>query len=58
MASEVSAVIAEKAFDLLDAPIKRVTGPHTPVPYSRDLENLFLPNEADVIATTKKLLGE
>ncbi|NQW19021.1 MAG: alpha-ketoacid dehydrogenase subunit beta [Chloroflexi bacterium] len=57
MASEVAAVIAEKAFDSLDAPIKRVTGPHTPVPYSRDLENLFLPDEEDVIATTKKLLG-
>lgn len=57
MASEVSAVIADKAFDELDAPIKRVTGPHTPVPYSRPLELAFIPDEAAVVGTTKALLG-
>ncbi|MEX0763429.1 MAG: alpha-ketoacid dehydrogenase subunit beta [Dehalococcoidia bacterium] len=57
MASEVAAVIAEKAFDYLDAPIKRVTGPHTPVPYNKGLETAFIPDEAAVIGTTKKLLG-
>lgn len=57
MASEVAAVIGEKAFDYLDAPIKRVTGPHTPVPYSKSLETAFIPDEAAVIGTVKKLLG-
>ncbi|MCH7738510.1 MAG: alpha-ketoacid dehydrogenase subunit beta [Chloroflexi bacterium] len=57
MASEVSAVIADKAFDSLDGPIKRVTAPHTPVPYSKPLELAFMPNEDDVIASTKALLG-
>ena len=57
MSSEVAAVVAEKAFDYLDAPIKRVTGPHTPVPYNRGLETAFIPDEAAVIGTTKALLG-
>ena len=57
MASEISAVIADKAFDALDAPIKRVTGPHTPVPYSKPLETAFIPDEAAVVMTTKTLLG-
>ena len=57
MASEVAAVVAEKAFDYLDAPIKRVTGPHTPMPYNRGLETAFIPDEAAVIGTTKTLLG-
>jgi pyruvate dehydrogenase E1 component beta subunit len=57
MASEVSAVIVDQAFDELDAPVKRVTGPHTPVPYSKPLENAYMPDEAAVVSTTKKLLG-
>jgi pyruvate dehydrogenase E1 component beta subunit len=57
MASEIAAVIADQAFDYLDAPVKRVTGPHTPVPYSRPLETAFIPDAAAVVSTTKKLLG-
>ena len=57
MAAEIAAVIADKAFDSLDAPVKRVTGPHTPVPYNKGLETAFMPQPADVIATTKRLLG-
>jgi pyruvate dehydrogenase E1 component beta subunit len=57
MASEIAAVIADKAFDSLDAPVKRVTGPHTPVPYNKGLETAFMPGVADVVGTTKRLLG-
>jgi pyruvate dehydrogenase E1 component beta subunit len=57
MASEVSAVIADKGFDLLDAPIKRVTSPHAPVPYSKPLEVAYMPDEETVAATTRALLG-
>ena len=57
MAADVSALIADRAFDSLDAPIKRVTGPHTPVPYCRPLESAFIPDEAAVAGTTKRLLG-
>ncbi len=57
MAAEIAAVVAEKAFDSLDAPIKRVTGPHTPVPYNKGLEIAFMPGVQDVVSTTKRLLG-
>jgi 2-oxoisovalerate dehydrogenase E1 component beta subunit len=41
---EISALIAERAFEYLDAPIVRVAPPDTPVPYSPPLEEFFLPN--------------
>jgi len=37
-ASEVAAMVAEKGFDLLDAPIQRVTSMHTPIPFAPKLE--------------------
>ncbi len=57
MASEICSRVAEEVFDYLDAPPSRVTAPHTPVPYSRAMENEYMPNEARVIATVKKLLN-
>jgi len=57
MSSEFAAIIADKAFDHLDAPVKRVTAPHTPVPYNRDLEQAFMPQPDDVVGTVKNLLG-
>ena len=57
MASEIAAVVADKAFDYLDAPVKRVTGAHTPVPYNRDLEAAFMPQPDDVVGTVKSILG-
>ena len=57
MASEFAAVIADKGFDYLDSPIKRVTAPHSPVPYNRDLENAFMPQPADVVYSVKQVLG-
>ena len=53
MASEFAAVIADKAFDHLDAPVKRVTAPHAPVPYNRDLEIAFMPQPEDIVGTVK-----
>ena len=57
MASDIAALVAERAFDYLDAPVKRVTAPHTPVPYSKPLESTFIPDEAAIIGATKGLLG-
>ncbi len=57
MASEFAAIIADKAFDYLDAPVKRVTAPHSPVPYNKGLEDAFIPQPADIITTVRKLLG-
>ena len=56
IASEIAAIVSDKAFDFLDAPVKRVTAPHTPVPYSKGLEEEFMPDSDDVFETVKKLL--
>ena len=41
---DVAAIVQEEAFDWLDAPIKRVNAPDTPVPFSPPLENRFIPD--------------
>jgi 2-oxoisovalerate dehydrogenase E1 component beta subunit len=45
---EIAALISERAFEYLDAPILRIAAPDTPVPYSPPLEETFLPNAAKV----------
>jgi pyruvate dehydrogenase E1 component beta subunit len=49
IASDISALVAEQAFDYLDAPPRRVNPPHAPVPYSVPLEALWMPNKDTVI---------
>jgi len=44
IATDISALICDKAFSSLKAPIKMVTPPHTPVPFSPTLEDMYLPN--------------
>jgi pyruvate/2-oxoglutarate/acetoin dehydrogenase E1 component len=53
---ELAAIIAEDAFEYLDAPIKRVASADTPVPYSPPLEAAFLPNVEKVVAAAKELV--
>jgi 2-oxoisovalerate dehydrogenase E1 component beta subunit len=55
--AEFAARIAEKAFDYLDAPIKRIAAIDTPMPYSPPLEAFALPNKAKVLAAAKELLA-
>lgn len=54
-AGEISAMVAEHGFDLLDAPIKRVTAPDTPVPFSPVLEQAYLPSVEKIVAAVKSL---
>ena len=55
---EVSAIIAEQAFDHLDAPIMRLGGPQVPaMPFSPPLEAMYMPN-ADKIADAMRKLAE
>ncbi|HHY66211.1 MAG TPA: alpha-ketoacid dehydrogenase subunit beta, partial [Alicyclobacillus sp.] len=58
VASDLAALVAEKGFDSLDAPIKRITAPHTPVPFSPTLEDLYLPTPEKVIQAVSELLGD
>jgi 2-oxoisovalerate dehydrogenase E1 component len=53
---ELSALITEKAFSLLDAPIKRVGSPFTPVGFNRILERAILPNVDRIYAAAKELI--
>ena len=57
IAADVAALIAEKAFDDLDAPVKMVTAPHAPVPFSRPLELAFMPDPQRVRATVLELMS-
>ena len=53
---ELAAIIAEEAFEYLDAPIVRVASLDSPVPYSPPLEAAFLPSVDMVVAAAKKLV--
>jgi len=57
LAGDICARVAEEAFDYLDAPPSRVTAPHTPVPYSRALENNYVPNAGRVIKLVNDLMS-
>jgi len=51
-ATDIAALVADRGFDTLDAPIKLVTAPHTPVPFSPPLEQFYVPSPeriADVV---------
>jgi 2-oxoisovalerate dehydrogenase E1 component beta subunit len=53
---ELAAIIAEEAFEYLDAPILRIASEDTPVPYSPPLEAAFLPSVEKVVAGAKRLI--
>jgi pyruvate/2-oxoglutarate/acetoin dehydrogenase E1 component len=53
--AEIAATIAEEAFEDLDAPIKRIAAPDSPVPFSPPLEKAFIPQVDDVVAGLREL---
>jgi len=57
VASEISAIICEQAFDYLDAPIERVATLDIPVPFSPVAEDFTIPNEKRIYAAAKRVLG-
>jgi pyruvate dehydrogenase E1 component beta subunit len=54
--AEIASIIAEEAFDYLDAPIRRVAGMDVPAPFSPALEKYVIPNEDDIIRAAKELV--
>ncbi len=54
--AEIAARIQSEAFDYLDAPVKRVAQKEVPLPYNQVLEQLALPQEADIIEAVKGVL--
>jgi len=53
--AEIAATVAEEAFEDLDAPVKRIAAPDTPVPFSPPLEKAFIPQVDDVTAGLREL---
>ncbi|MCO7176661.1 alpha-ketoacid dehydrogenase subunit beta [Sporolactobacillus kofuensis] len=57
-ATDIAAIVGDKAFDYLDAPIKRVTAPHAPVPFSPPLEKLYMPSPEKILAAFSVMVGD
>ncbi len=55
LAADIASIVADKGFKSLKAPIKKVTCPHTPVPFAPTLEDAFLPNAARIIEAVKEV---
>jgi 2-oxoisovalerate dehydrogenase E1 component len=56
--AEVAAQLADRGFDELDAPIRRLNGLHTPTPYSPTLENAVVPNTDMIALAVRELCAE
>jgi pyruvate dehydrogenase E1 component beta subunit len=54
--AEVAAVVAEEALDYLDAPVKRVCEPDTPIPFSPPLEQYVIPDEKRITKAIKEVM--
>jgi pyruvate dehydrogenase E1 component beta subunit len=52
--AEVAAVVQERAFDYLDAPVERVGAKFAPVPFAPVMENYVVPHAADVLAAIRR----
>ncbi len=57
MATDISAMVAQKGFRFLKAPIEMVTPPHTPVPFSPVLEDLYIPGANKIAAAVRSVMG-
>ncbi|MBA2254862.1 MAG: alpha-ketoacid dehydrogenase subunit beta [Chloroflexi bacterium] len=56
--AEIAAILAEEAFDYLDGPVVRVTGPDVPgVPYNHVLEDWFMPDPERIATAARRLAG-
>jgi len=56
VSAEIAASVAEEALDYLDAPIKRLAEPDTPIPFSPPLEQYVIPNEKMIIKAVKEVI--
>jgi pyruvate dehydrogenase E1 component beta subunit len=55
-ATDIAAIVADKGFDTLDAPIKRITAPHTPVPFSPPLEQFYVPSPDRIAEAVREIV--
>jgi pyruvate dehydrogenase E1 component beta subunit len=57
LATDIAALVASEAFDALRGPVRMVTAPHTPVPFSPPLEDAYIPSPAKVAAAVREARG-
>jgi len=57
MATDIAALCAQEIFGALKAPVKMVTAPHAPVPFSPALEDLYVPSVAKIEAAVRDVMG-
>ena len=55
VSAEIASEIMERAFDYLDAPVKRVSGADVPMPYAKNLEDAAIPNVDQLVAAVKEV---
>jgi pyruvate/2-oxoglutarate/acetoin dehydrogenase E1 component len=55
--AEVAALVQEKAFDYLDAPVERVGAKFAPIPFAPVMESFVIPHDTDVLAAVKRTVG-
>jgi pyruvate dehydrogenase E1 component beta subunit len=55
VAAEITAEINERAFDYLDAPVRRVSGVDVPMPYAKNLEKLAIPGVEQIVAAVREV---
>jgi pyruvate/2-oxoglutarate/acetoin dehydrogenase E1 component len=56
VAATIAAIVADEGFDSLDAPIRCVTAPHTPVPFSPPLEQAYIPSPERIADAVRSIL--
>ena len=56
LAADISSMVAQKAFGALRAPIMKVTGAHSPIPFAPTLEDAWMPDENDIEAAVREVL--
>jgi pyruvate dehydrogenase E1 component beta subunit len=56
-ATDIAALVAERGFASLRAPIRLVTAPHTPVPFSPPLEDFYVPSPERIADTVRAIIG-
>jgi pyruvate dehydrogenase E1 component beta subunit len=54
--ADIAALVADRGFDFLDGPVKRVHAPHSPVPFSPNLEDAYIPGPGRVVEAVRALL--
>jgi pyruvate dehydrogenase E1 component beta subunit len=54
---EIAALVAEEAFDDLDAPPRRLAGVETPIPYAAHLERGVVPQVDDIVRVAREIVG-